>query len=100
MELLEILFDFKFSKFITTKVAGVTLGIAYLAETLFALAALLGSSREGVAAFIGTFIAVIIILPMAMVGTRVWMEGMISLIKVAEESSKIRELLEKKVDSN
>ncbi|WP_457570076.1 DUF4282 domain-containing protein [Desulfurobacterium sp.] len=100
MEFFEILFDFSFSKFITTKVAGATLAIAYLAEALFALAALLESSREGAAAFIGTFIGVIIILPMVMVGTRVWMEGMISLIKVAEESSKIRELLEKKVDSN
>ncbi|WP_022847663.1 MULTISPECIES: DUF4282 domain-containing protein [unclassified Desulfurobacterium] len=100
MELFKILFDFNFSKFITTKIAGATLAIAYVVEALVALAALLGSYKEGAAAFIGTFIGIIIFLPLVMIGTRVWMEGMISLIKVAEESTKIRELLEKKVDSD
>ncbi|WP_457568471.1 DUF4282 domain-containing protein [Desulfurobacterium sp.] len=100
MEFFKILFDFNFSKFITTKIAGITLAIAYLAEAVFALMALLGSLKEGTGAFAITFVAVIVLLPMAMVGTRVWMEGMISLIKVAEETSKIRELLEKKLDSN
>ncbi|SNR79156.1 protein of unknown function [Desulfurobacterium atlanticum] len=93
---IDALFDFSFSKFITPKIAGVWLIVAYLFESLIALGALLSSLNAGGTAFVSTLILVALILPVALIGTRITIEGMVSLVKIAEESVRIRELLENK----
>jgi len=93
---IDTLFDFSFSKFITPKIAGFWLIIAYLVESLVALGALVSSLRAGGVAFVSTLILVCLILPVAFIGTRITIEGMVALVKVAEESVKIREILQKR----
>ncbi len=93
---IDALFDFSFSKFITPKIAGIWLIVVYLFESLVALGVLVSSLKSGGVAFVFTFMLVVLILPVVLIGTRVTIEGMVSLVKIAEESVKIREMLERK----
>ncbi len=94
MEFIKSLFDVSFTRFITPTIAGIVLIVEYAIETLVALSIIIGSAREGIGAAFASLILTAIFLPIAIITTRIWMEGLVAIIKIAQETTMIRKDME------
>jgi hypothetical protein len=85
------LFDLSFSSFITTKIIRVLYAIGIVVAALLALGTLLGgfASDGGGAAILGGVILAPIVFFFAVLAVRVYMEVIIVLFKIAENTSAI-----------
>ncbi|MEO2069250.1 MAG: DUF4282 domain-containing protein [Desulfurobacteriaceae bacterium] len=88
--MLKKLLDFRFETFITPYILGAVLGILYIVAVL----GWLGYLFTGDGSFIERLILLVIGLPLSIVGIRVWVESIVSIVKIAENTSKIVEELE------
>ncbi len=84
------LFDMKFETYITPAIAGIFMIISYAIVAVAWLGVVVGSGIEGL-------IAAVIGLPLSMVFIRMWFEGLVSLIKTAEASTKLVKLKEEEL---
>ena len=85
------LFDLSFSSFITTKIIRVLYAIGIVLAGLLALGTLLGgfASDGGGAAILGGVILAPVVFFLAVLAVRVYMEVIIVLFKIAENTSAI-----------
>ncbi len=80
-------FDFGFKHYITPVVVGVLQYILYALIILFALGFLFSSFE------IYKLIVVLISVPISMIGVRIWLEFIVAILKIAENSEEIKDLL-------
>lgn len=86
------LFDFSFSRFITTKIIKVLYGIGVVVAVLGAGAAILLPVFKGYSSEGGKFLALILFPLLALLGiiiTRVWLEIIIVMFRIAEHTGEI-----------
>ncbi len=86
---LKSLLDLKFENYITLKILGILLILAYILDTIFVLS--LCSTIEN---FLEALILFIIFYPISLVIVRINFEAFSALIKIAENTSKINAKLE------
>ena len=95
------LFDFSFSKFITTKIIKVLYVLAIIASGLgvciFALTTIFGGFKTSFLAGVISLIVVAVVAPLGFLIyvclARVWLELLIVIFRIAEHSKNIEELL-------
>ncbi len=101
MDFIKMLFDTSFKRFIIIRLAGILLIITYVILTLIWVIMFLGWFSAGVAnrnpglvllSLIGSPLGYTI----SIIFVRMWFELTIALIRLAETSTEIKELLEKK----
>lgn len=85
------LFDLSFTEFVTTRVIKVLFVLAIIISAIGALALLVG----GIASGVGTALLAIILTPIAfclsVLGARIWLEVVIVLFRIAENTGRLVE---------
>jgi len=87
------LFDFSFSEFITTKVIKVLLGLAMIANAIITIAMIVGAFQAG---WLGGILVIILsplIYLVLMLFSRIYLELIIVIFRIAENLMAIREKL-------
>ena len=90
-------FDFRFKHYITPIVAGVLQYIIYLFLVLGWLNFLF--SQNYYISFGVRFLMTIVLLPVSIIGVRMWLEFMVAMVKIAENSEEIKDVLKSKSES-
>ena len=91
-EFVKSLFDLRFEKFITPKIAGIGLVIVYVVVALLWLDFLF----SGPGNFVLRLITFLIGLPLSFIVVRIWFEAFVALTKIAENSAKMVNILEER----
>ncbi|GEM_PF-1305535 len=86
---MDALWDFSFSKFFTPKVVGVLYGLGLFFASLLCLGFIGLGFRGSFLSGVGALIISPIFFLLYVIGIRVGLEGLIAVIRVAEESLKI-----------
>jgi sensor histidine kinase YesM len=87
------MFDFSFSEFITTKVIKVLLALALVVNAIITIVIIVGAFKEGVLAGIVVLILSPIIYLVMMLFSRIYLELIIVIFRIAENLIAIREKL-------
>ena len=94
MEFLKGLIDLKFNKFITPSIAGAVLIILYVVSTLGWIVYLF--SNNPFVPFATRLIEFLIGYPLTIIAIRLWLEFIVAMTKVADNTSKILDEISKK----
>ncbi len=94
------LFDFSFTTFITTKIIKVVYGVAIFLCGLGALAFLIGGFSRSFLAGIGALILSPIIFILYVMLTRIWLELIIVIFRIAEHTAAIESHIKERGNSD
>lgn len=83
---MEALFDFSFTKFFAPKVVGIVYGIQMFFIGLFSLGLIVGGFNNGFFPGVGSLIVAPMVFLLLIAINRIFLEGFIALIRVAETS--------------
>ncbi len=84
------LFDIKFETYITPAIAGIFMIVTYAMVTVMWVTMIFQSGIQGL-------IMAIVGIPVSFVFIRMWFEGLVSLVKTAEASTKLVKLKEEEL---
>ncbi len=87
---MDALWDFSFKKFIAPKIVGILYGLAIFTSALIALLFIRFAFRLSFLSGVGSLIIAPIFFIVYVVFSRIFLEGFIALIRVAEESIEIQ----------
>lgn len=90
---LATIFDFSFTEFVTTKVIKFLLGLAMVANVIFTIFVIIGAFQSGALGGIITLILSPVIYLILMLFSRIYLELIIVIFRIAENLIKIRESL-------
>jgi len=93
MNFIKKLFDFGFKQYITPTIAGI---IQYILYAIIILAWLSFLFKPSYTSFAVKLIITVIFLPISMVGVRMWLEFIVAMTKVAENTGEIKDILKEK----
>ena len=89
--MIKYIFDFKFRYYITPIVAGILQYILYIFDILGWLSFLF--SPNYYISFGARFFITLIFLPLSIIGIRMWLEFLVAMVKIAQNSEEIKEIL-------